>query len=80
MLESHVHRHEPDRSACDSRTAVTGSSLNGVVVSSVAQRARWTAHSWFCSSRIADETNDGFFVTEDADHLGSYARKWVMTA
>ena len=30
-----------------------GSSLNGATVSSVMQRARWTAPSSFCASRIA---------------------------
>jgi hypothetical protein len=30
-----------------------GSSPNGAIVSSVMQRPRWTAHSSFCSSKIA---------------------------
>src|SRR6478752_6498124 len=30
-----------------------GSSLNGAMVSRVMYRARWTAHSSFCSSRMA---------------------------
>jgi hypothetical protein len=48
----------------------TGSSLMAAMVSGVMYRARWTAHSSFCSRRItADEPDDGVVVGEDADDL-----------
>ena len=41
------------RQAAAADNLTKGSSLNGAMVSSVMSRARWTAHSSFCSSRMA---------------------------
>jgi len=42
------------------------------------QRARSTAHSSFCSSRIADQANDGAFIGEDGDDFGLPLDPWLI--
>jgi hypothetical protein len=41
------------RQAATAGSSTMGSSLNGAMVSSVMERALWTAYSSFCSRRIA---------------------------
>ena len=56
-----------DGQRADAGRLTKGSSLNGATD----YRDLWRAHLSFCSSRMADQADDGVVVGEDADDLGA---------